>query len=679
MRRLVLLISSLAVCALTFASPALASQTITVDDPGDTVDASPADGICQTPCTLRGAIQTANGVGSPGADTISLPSGSYNRTIGGADGVATPDAAVGDLDVTDALAIVGGGQSTTTVDAKGLERVFDVAPGASATISGVTITGGLASDGSSQTVGGGVRVGANGSLILNDATVTTNMAVYGAGAGTDGGGASLTLNRASVVDNTGTTGVPDRSEGGGVNERAGGSVAINNSLIRGNVALAGAGVVDDGGGTIAITDSTVTENHTTGNGNQAGGVYETGGGDVTITRSTVSKNMAGEGAGVVEDGGGSVAIVDSTIRENATNGTTFLQGGGVLKDGGGTLTIRGSAIIGNLAGDGAGIEDFDRSGSFDISNSTIGGNHSTTRGGGIQLGGGGSNTFTLTNVTVHDNVADAGADEIDNCTNIPACTSTPRVATLRNTIVASGGVNCFGPIHSEGHNIDSGSTCGFGAAGDRSNTNPLLGVLADNGGPTSTYAELDGSPAIDAGDPALCPSTDQRGIGRPVGPICDIGAFERAPASGPPPVMPPVTPPVTPPRKCKDKLPPITTLKAADVHVGRQAFSFGGRSHDPKRCRSGVAKVEVSLARVPAGGTGSSCRFITSEVSYQLTEPKVCRRPTLFRATGTRKWSFSFKLRLKPGHYRVQARGTDKSGNKETPRGRRNIVGFTVK
>jgi hypothetical protein len=63
------------------------------------------------------------------------------------------------------------------------------------------------------------------------------------------------------------------------------------------------------------------------------------------------------------------------------------------------------------------------------------------------------------------------------------------------------------------------------------NTDPKLGPLADNGGPTPTHA-LIGSPAIDAADSSSCPSTDQRGAPRPSGLACDIGAYELVGASG---------------------------------------------------------------------------------------------------------------------------------------------------
>ncbi len=108
--------------------------------------------------------------------------------------------------------------------------------------------------------------------------------------------------------------------------------------------------------------------------------------------------------------------------------------------------------------------------------------------------------------------------------------------------IVAGGVgtpgfeNCSGKgIESAGHNIDSLDQCTFKAGGDKVNTNPLLAALADNGGPTATMAIGPESPAIDAGD--ACPPTDQRGVARPQGSACDIGAFEYVPPP-PKPVAP---------------------------------------------------------------------------------------------------------------------------------------------
>src|SRR5205823_6358251 len=99
--------------------------------------------------------------------------------------------------------------------------------------------------------------------------------------------------------------------------------------------------------------------------------------------------------------------------------------------------------------------------------------------------------------------------------------------------------NCDGGVVSLGSNLDSGATCGFAAAGDQSNRDPLLGPLADNGGPTQTQALLAGSPAIDAGSCAnaagVTVGEDQRGLSRPRDgdgdgiSRCDVGALEAAP------------------------------------------------------------------------------------------------------------------------------------------------------
>jgi len=102
---------------------------------------------------------------------------------------------------------------------------------------------------------------------------------------------------------------------------------------------------------------------------------------------------------------------------------------------------------------------------------------------------------------------------------------------LRNSIVANSttGPNCAGALTDGGFNLDSGSTCRFTALSHALNgVDPLLGSLAFNGGNTATRALLPGSPAIEAGGTIAngCPNTDQRGVARPQGTRCDIGAFE---------------------------------------------------------------------------------------------------------------------------------------------------------
>jgi hypothetical protein len=95
-----------------------------------------------------------------------------------------------------------------------------------------------------------------------------------------------------------------------------------------------------------------------------------------------------------------------------------------------------------------------------------------------------------------------------------------------NTLLADTGDNCCGYITDLGHNLSSDDTCAFTNVGSMNNTDPKLGPLADNGGPTLTMALLPGSPAIDAGNTSLAPATDQRGVPRPFSLAADIGAFE---------------------------------------------------------------------------------------------------------------------------------------------------------
>jgi hypothetical protein len=110
--------------------------------------------------------------------------------------------------------------------------------------------------------------------------------------------------------------------------------------------------------------------------------------------------------------------------------------------------------------------------------------------------------------------------------------------TLQNSIVASNsGGNCKSGVVSKSYNLSSDGTCNFSNSGDRNNTDPKLGPLQNNGGPTFTMALLPGSPAIDAGNPSGCNdgqgnllATDQRGMPRPDKEDtggCDMGAYER--------------------------------------------------------------------------------------------------------------------------------------------------------
>ena len=147
--------------------------------------------------------------------------------------------------------------------------------------------------------------------------------------------------------------------------------------------------------------------------------------------------------------------------------------------------------------------------SFDtltLVNSTVTGNTSGA-GGGIYSQG----TLTVTSSTVSSNTPDG----VDN--------SSPGTTSVAKTIVANNKTGCIGAITDGGSNLQfPGTTCGPNIP----SSDPLLAALANNGGPTQTQALLPGSPALNAAGSCPPPATDQRGVSRPQGSACEIGAFE---------------------------------------------------------------------------------------------------------------------------------------------------------
>jgi len=244
---------------------------------------------------------------------------------------------------------------------------------------------------------------------------------------------------------------------------------------------------------------------------------------------TGSMTLDGSGQSVTLDGNNSVQVlsVDSGV-SFTLNALTIAHGSGVVTDGGGggiynqgMLSISNSTVSGNSAGnggDGGGI--LNAGGTLSISNSTVSGNSASRGGGGIYN----QETLSISNSTVSGNSAPSGeGGGIEIHLSI--------VNNIGGSIVAAntgGDCSVSGFLIDQGYNLSSDSSCGFTASTSQQNTNPMLASgLANNGGPTQTLALLDGSPAINKIPASACTvTTDQRGISRPQGPACDIGAFE---------------------------------------------------------------------------------------------------------------------------------------------------------
>jgi CSLREA domain-containing protein len=315
--------------------------------------------------------------------------------------------------------------------------------------------------------------------------------------------------------------------GGGISNENNGTLTITDSIISGNTGSRGGGIRNFG--TLTITDSTISGNSATADG---GAIRNDG--TLEVSNSTLSDNTSNNSAGAIHNVG-VLKVSNSTFSDNIASGggegaaifnQCTLEGGICIERTGtrtGTVTVTDSTFSGNSAGDRGGAIGNTSCCTVTVTDSTFSGNSAGNRGGAISN----QRTLTVTNSTFSGNSAGAGGGIFNNS----------GAPTLKNTIVANSpsGGDCFArptdPITDAGYNLVEDGSCLTAAtslSGD-----PMLGDLADNGGPTMTHALLSDSPAIDAGpptngDPTACPppDTDQRGVSRPQGSTCDIGSFE---------------------------------------------------------------------------------------------------------------------------------------------------------
>jgi CSLREA domain-containing protein len=456
---------------------------VTVNTLSDTVDLT--DGLT----SLREAIFATNLVA--GADRIDF---APSLTAGGP---ATISLTHGQLRITDDLNVDGPGVNLLTLDATGSDPTPD------------------------ENNGDGSQI-----FHVDDASLGTLRDVFISG---------LTL-----------TGGDVHGRGGAILSSE--NLAVLESRLIGNAAVAGdaltvsyGGAIAQLGGNLTVSDTTIVNN----SGDFGGGIYFEGG-SLLVTLGVIAENTGLSGAGIYV-AGGSGEIRASSIRNNLAG--AFSLGGGLYNSG--RLRIEATTISGNSADFGGGI--FSRTDSTNmeltlIVNSTISGNTAFSRGGGVR------NAYGETRIefsTITSNTAPPGQGS--GVASRGYTSATTRVThsiiagnTGSDVDFATGTTNTF---DSHGYNlIGTGSAIGaFTDDGDRVGVaNPLLGPLADNGGPPLpggnkllTHALLPGSPAINAGDLNAkagiggVPLYDQRGepFSRVVNGRIDIGAFEYQAAS----------------------------------------------------------------------------------------------------------------------------------------------------
>jgi CSLREA domain-containing protein len=502
---------------------------IVVDTAADGRDTAPGDGLCIAAsggCTLRAAIDEANA--TPAPDTIVIGPG-IDPTLSIV-GDREDENATGDLDVTADLTIEGNG---ATIDGNQIDRVLHHRAGA-LVLEHTTVTNGL-SQGDEEVgnweyelmvYGAGIR--AEGPLTVRHSTISHNVGISSSGCQWQcrtislGGGIYatdvLTVEHTTIEHNA-------SSNGGGIYiERRAPGVDLRDVAIRENrtyrVDTDDGQTAENIGVAVHLVNTPLTVARTSVVDNGGGGLYSWAGLD---------------GAGPAVDV--TISITDSRFEGNVGDGV-LTQPGSAIAGLTGNTTIENTSIRSNT---GIGLR---LSGHGVVRHSVVAGNSLN----GVAAGGCGTADLQVTNSTVADNGAGAQA-QISSCGALEVRSTTVRGAgrllssspgavlgSSALTSSGSAGFNaCTAPVSSLGWNVVSDTSCGLTAPGDLEGVDPLLGALADNGGPTWTMLPLAGSPLLDRipiGTTGLCDGTlptDQRGFPRPVGAGCEVGAVEIQP------------------------------------------------------------------------------------------------------------------------------------------------------
>jgi predicted outer membrane repeat protein len=340
-------------------------------------------------------------------------------------------------------------------------------------------------------------------------------------------GGALTLDSSILTINESTFQGNHAIDCGAIEITNDSNLTITDSLFQANQADVAGGGLCQIWGDLEISNSEFIQNQA---GQYGGGIIASE--PISIHTSTFDQNSASDGGGLyiwemashfnTTGGGDPVArITDSTIQYN----TAEFNGGGIASSG--ELTIERSTLNNNTATDGGAI--YSASGILDLTNSTISAN-SSSRGAGVLA------ALVNTNIvhcTIAYNWSSLFAGGIITSGDV----------NLHNTIVAwNRPADCSltiggGTVSFEGDNLDTDGSCdGFSYI----RYDPQLEGLVDNGGYTKTHALQANSIAIDLNNECANVGEDQRGVGRPQGAACDLGAYERQVTDPPPPPPPPV-------------------------------------------------------------------------------------------------------------------------------------------
>ncbi|MDH3815331.1 MAG: right-handed parallel beta-helix repeat-containing protein [Acidobacteriota bacterium] len=275
----------------------------TADEP----DAIPGDGVCLTAsltCTLRAAVQEANAFG--GSDRIEVPAGVYVLSLAGDN---EDFAATGDLDITENADLIGVGPGQKIIDGNHLDRVFDIQPGVSAMLDGITVRGGSADDATFPSyLGGGLMVRGTANLDLSNCEVSANTANAGGGLFA-ASGSTATISDCSFRDNTATDLGFITTDGSAVLSE--GNTDLDRCEVSGNRATVAAGAVFGRDGiALGVTNTTISANQDVGLG-----IDNT---DLDVNNATFFANTS-FGLSVFSAGGNSLTVRNSILASSGAS------------------------------------------------------------------------------------------------------------------------------------------------------------------------------------------------------------------------------------------------------------------------------------------------------------------------------------------------------------------------
>ncbi|NTU84414.1 MAG: hypothetical protein HGA45_34465 [Chloroflexales bacterium] len=380
------------------------------------------------------------------------------------------------LALTRDVALEGAEAGDTVIDAEGSGTVVRVADGATAAFRNLTVTGGNADS--------GAGVVNYGHLLIEDSRVQENGLTSGqqiaqVRASLAQGEIIFALADGSLRRQGLSFGLFGRGLGAGIANF--GSLEMTRTAVLSNTGLIGAGLSNAG--------------------------------ELRLVDSEIAANSGFFGGGLANYG--TAALVGGEMRGNVA-----LIGGGAANFG--DLLLTGTSVAGNVAIIGAGIANF---GVLNVINCVLMSNRAHVDGGALINSP--QATVSLRHVTVAGNSA-SGEDASGGLSNVGGLVSLVNTLLAANSGLGGAQADCGGPIQSEGHNlIETTSGCTLTAGPGDLLDIPAGLSLPQHGDPDlAALVPGPGSPAIDAGLPAACAADDQRGVARPQGQGCDIGAFE---------------------------------------------------------------------------------------------------------------------------------------------------------